>query len=157
MLSRFNAARRALAVGLAFLLCALLVPAKTAAEACQSYTVNVTVDASGNATAYTSAVLNGRVLTVIYTADGTSPFDNTVDFTITGETSGQNVWTESNLTASKTVAPRQATHSTAGVASLYAAGGTAVQDYVWLATERVKIVIAQGGNAKTGRLVFIVG
>jgi hypothetical protein len=51
---------------------------------------------------------------------------------------------------STTWAPRQPTHTTAGAASLYAAGGTAVNDHICLANERVKIVLAQGGSAKAG-------
>jgi hypothetical protein len=49
-------------------------------------------------------------------ADGSS-------FTITSEATGETIWSESSVNASATRAPRQATHSTAGVASLYAASG----------------------------------
>ena len=73
-----------------------------------------------------------------------------VDFTITTETTGQTLWTESNVNAAAVKAPRQATHSTAGVAALYASGGTAVNDRVAIGRERVKIVIAAGGATKTG-------
>ncbi len=149
-MKRFAAACFALAL-------ILSAPGSLGAEFCQSYAVSVTTDASGDATAYTTAAVNGRILAVIYTADGTAPYAATVDFVITGATSGQIVWDEDNLTASKTVAPRQATHSTAGVAALYAAGGAAVNDYVWIATERIKIVIAGGGNAKVGAFTIIVG
>ena len=44
-----------------------------------------------------------------------------------------------------------------GTASLYAAGGKAVQDHVVLAGERIKIVIASGGNAKSGTFTVIYG
>jgi hypothetical protein len=82
--------------------------------------VTVTTDAAEAATVYLPSAaavaagaphLNGRVLTLIYTKDD---FTNGVDFTITGEASGETIWTEANVDASKTVAPRQATHSTAG-------------------------------------------
>lgn len=121
------------------------------------HTVDITTASDGSATAYTDAVVNGRVLSVHYAKDGTTPFDNGVDFTLTTETTGQNVWVETNVNASATRVPRQATHSTAGVASLFAAGGTAVEDFVYAADERVKIVIAQGGNAKLGRFHILVG
>jgi TPP-dependent pyruvate/acetoin dehydrogenase alpha subunit len=52
--------------------------------------------------------------------------------------------------------PRQATHSKVGVASLYAAAGTAVQARVALANDRIKIVLAQGGATKTGTFHFLV-
>lgn len=122
----------------------------------ERYTVDLPVNASGDGTAYTP-VVTGRVISIQYVADGTTPYDNTVDFTITGEDSGQTIWQESNLSASKTVAPRQATHSTAGAASLYAAGGTAIQDHIYLARERIKIVVAQGGNVKTGQFRVTIG
>jgi hypothetical protein len=53
-------------------------------------------------------------------------------------------------------APRQATHSTAGAAALYAAAGTAVNDKIALANDRIKIVIASGGNTKTGVFHFVI-
>lgn len=42
-------------------------------------------------------------------------------------------------------------------ALLYAAGGTAQTDAVYLAGERVKIIIAAGGNAKSGTFYITVG
>lgn len=116
--------------------------------------VTVTTDSGGAATAY-SPVLSGKIVNIIYTADGTSPYDNTVDFTVTAEATGQALWSASNVAASTTVAPRQATHSTAGVAALYAAAGTAVNDDIVVAQDRVKIVLAQGGATKTGTFTII--
>lgn len=119
----------------------------------ERHSVTVTADASGDGTNYTP-VVTGRIINVIYTKNN---YADTVDFTITGETSGVTIWSESNVTATKTCAPRQATHSTAGVASLYAAGGTAVQDHVYIANERVKIVVAQAGNVTSGTFTVILG
>lgn len=115
-------------------------------------TVTITTDASGDATVYSCRV-SGRILALIYAR---GDLDNsTTDFTVTTEDTLQNVWVESDVSASKTIAPRQATHSTAGVAALYASGGTAVLDYIHACNERIKIVVAQGGNAKTGTLTII--
>lgn len=97
--------------------------------------------------------MNGRVVTVIYTK---TDFADGVDFTITGERTGQTVWTQEDVNAAATVSPRQATHTTAGVAALHAAGGEAVLDYVWLPFERIKIVVGSGGAAKTGKFTFVV-
>jgi len=119
----------------------------------ESESVSITTDAGGDATVYTGNV-NGRIVACIYTK---TDFATGVDFTITGETSGQTIWTELDVDASVTVAPRQATHDTAGVASLYAAAGEPVENYVALADERIKVVIANGGNAKTGSIRFIWG
>lgn len=114
-------------------------------------TVSVTTDGSGNAVAYTANVLRGKVHSIQYVPDGTNPYTNTVDFTITGDETGQNLWTESNIAAAKTVCPRQPTHDAIGAASLFAAAGEPVEDKIAIVDERVKISLAQGGAAKTGK------
>ena len=86
----------------------------------------VTTDGNGAATAYTENV-NGLLSRIRY-AKG--DFANGVDFTITLEETGEVLWQEENVDASATRAPRQATHSTAGVAALYAGGGAAVNDLI---------------------------
>lgn len=118
-------------------------------------TVTVTTDADGNGTGYTP-IMTGRIINVIYNKDGTTPFADGVDVTVTLESTGQTVWQESNVNASKTVAPRQATHATDGTASLYAGAGEPVEDHIVVAGDRVKIVVAQGGNTKTGTFIAIV-
>jgi len=116
------------------------------------YSVSVTTAADGSATVY-SPRLSGKIHQIEYVK---TDFANGVDFAITGEATGVGLWTESDVNASAVRAPRQATHSQVGAASLYAAGGTAVQASVALASDRVKIVIAQGGNAKTGTFHILV-
>lgn len=115
--------------------------------------VTVTTDASGAATAYSPAITAGALSQIRYVktdfADGST-------FTITSEATGETLWTESAVNASATRAPRQATHSTAGAASLYAGAGTAVNDRIALANDRIKIVIAAGGNTKTGVFHFVL-
>lgn len=113
------------------------------------HVVSVTTDASGDATAYSKSI-KGELISIQYVKPGSGNFDDGVDFTITKETTGETLWTESNVNATKHCYPRAARHSTAGVAELYAAGGTAVSDRICLGDERVKIVVASGGNAKTG-------
>lgn len=115
-------------------------------------TVTVTTAADGTATAF-SDVVTGKLSQIRYVL---VDFDAGVDFTITAEATGEELWSELNVNASATRAPRQATHSTSGVASLYAAAGTAVQDKIALANDRVKIVIAQGGATKTGIFHILV-
>lgn len=122
----------------------------------KSYSVSATTNGSGDATVYTDGPVNGRIAQIIYTADGTSPFASTVDFTITGNTTGQSILAVTNVSASTTYAPRIATCSTAGANSLYAAGGTAVNDLIAVADEKIKIVVAQGGSAKVGTFTFIL-
>jgi hypothetical protein len=115
--------------------------------------VTITTDAEGAGTGY-SPVVTGRVLQVRYEK---VDFANGVDFTLTAEATGETIWAEENVNASATRAPRQATHGTDGAAALYAAAGQAVRDYIVLANDRVKIVVAQGGNAKSGTFHVLIG
>jgi len=112
----------------------------------ERHPVAVTTAADGSATAY-SRVITGKISQIRYVK---TDFTNGVDFTITSEATGETIWAQLNVNASATVAPRQATHSNAGVAALYAGAGTAVNDHIVLANDRVKIVIADGGDTKTG-------
>jgi hypothetical protein len=114
--------------------------------------VSVTTASDGTATAY-SPYLFGRVSAIHYVK---TDFANGVDFTITSEAIGETIWAENDVNASATRRPRAATHSTAGVASLYAAGGTAVTDMIRLSHDRVKIVIASGGDTKTGAFHIVI-
>lgn len=119
------------------------------------FKLTVTTAADGTATAYTPR-LTGKVHQIEYVKDGSNGYANGVDFTITGEATGINLWTESDVNASAVRAPRMPTHSQVGVASLYAAGGTAVQAPIGLDNDRVKVVLAQGGNAKVGVFHILV-
>lgn len=118
----------------------------------QRVAVTVTTAADGSATAY-SDVLTGKLSQIRYVK---TDFANGSTFTITAEATGETLWGESNVDASATRAPRQATHSTAGAASLYAAGGAAVNDKIAIANDRIKIVIAAGGDTKTGVFHFVL-
>lgn len=122
----------------------------------QREVVDITTDGAGAGTGY-SGVVTGRVLAIRYVADGSTPYDNTVDFTITAETSGLAIVTVTNESGSATYYPRAATVSTANAAALYAAAGTAVNDRIPVAQERVKIAVAQGGATKTGRFHVYLG
>ena len=116
------------------------------------FEVTVTTDASGDATAYTP-YLSGYIHSIQYEK---TDYADGVDFTITGEANALGLWAESNVNAAKVCLPRAATHSTAGVAAAYASGGTAVNDRLALSRDRVKIVVAQGGNTKVGNFVITV-
>ena len=119
----------------------------------EAHVVALTTDSGGDFIGYTP-VVSGRVHSIKYTKDD---FDNGVDFTITSDVTLQNIWVEDSVDAAKTVAPRQPTHSTVGVASLYStANSEPVETPVVVANERIKIVIANGGNAKSGSITVIV-
>lgn len=116
------------------------------------FVVSVTTAADGSYTGYTP-YLSGKVCSIHYIK---TDFADGVDFTITSEATGESIWTESNVNAAKVCRPRGATHSNAGVASLFASGGEAVNDLIRLSRDRVKIVIAAGGNAKAGAFHVVV-
>jgi hypothetical protein len=121
----------------------------------QRHTVTPVTATGGAATEYTP-VLNGRLISIQYAKAGSENYADGVDFTITAETTGRELWVDTNINASETVAPRQPTHDSAGAASLYAAGGEPVEDHYYIAGERIKIVIAAGGDAKTGTFYITV-
>ncbi|MRV72559.1 hypothetical protein GJ700_12660 [Duganella sp. FT92W] len=114
--------------------------------------VPVVTAADGSATVYSEAV-TGKVSQIRYVK---TDFADGATFTITAEATGETIWNETGVNASATRAPRQATHSTAGAAALYAAGGAAVNDQIGIANDRIKIVIANGGNAKAGTFHIVL-
>lgn len=116
------------------------------------FETTVTTASDGSATAY-SPYLSGKILSIQYVK---TDFADGVDFTITAEANGQSIWAESDVNAAVTKAPRLATHSVAGVAALYAAAGTGVFAQIALGRDRIKYVIAQGGNVKTGKFVALI-
>lgn len=118
--------------------------------------ISITTAADGSATAYSESVDFGRVDTIIYDKPASGGFDNGSTITMTGETTGIPIWAESNVNADAVRAPRQATHSGAGVAALYAAGGTGVFDKVPIVNERIKVVVAAGGNVKTADIYVVL-
>lgn len=119
-------------------------------------TVAVTTAADGSATVYSDPIQYGSLSQIRYVKDGSNGFADGSTFTITAEGTGETLWTESSVNASATRAPRQATHSTAGAAALYAAGGTAVADKIAIVNDRIKIVIASGGATKSGIFYFVL-
>lgn len=119
------------------------------------YKVTITTASDGTATGY-SPRISGKINSIQYIKDGTNPYASGVDFTVTAEATGETIWAENDVNASAVRYPRASTHSNAGVAALYASGGTAVQDRIGLGNDRVKIAIASGGSAKVGVFYILV-
>jgi len=119
--------------------------------AIRKFTV-VATTGTATATEY-SPYLSGYIESIQYVK---TDYANGVDFTITSEATGESLWTQADVNASALVHPRAATHTTAGVAALYAGSGTAVNDRIALGRDRVKVAIAQGGNGTTGTFVITV-
>lgn len=110
--------------------------------------VTLTTDASGNCTAYTEQPVSGPVLAVLYTR-GTLDA-TTTDITVSTEITAQTVLTLTNVTASGNYYPRSVNHGNTGTAL------TGVEP-IYAAQERIKIVVAQGGNVGTGSIYIITG
>lgn len=115
--------------------------------------ISITTAADGSATVY-SAPFVGLLHALVY-LPGASGLDTGADLTITDEATGHALVTVTNGgTSTVVIMPRGATASTANAASLYAAGGAAVNDRLPV-VGRVKIVVASGGNAKSGAIVVV--
>jgi len=121
------------------------------------HSLTLTVNASGAATVYSTLPVSGRVLQMRYVPHATTPLDTGADLTITGEDTGVAIATLSNIgTAALTKLPRQPTHGLTGTALVYA-GTDAVAEPVYVAGERIKVVVAQGGVSKSGTLHISLG
>lgn len=118
----------------------------------RKFTIPLTTNSSGAATAY-SPYLSGFIDSIQYVK---TDFADGVDFTITADATGEAILSLTDQNTATKLRPRAATHSTAGVAAVYASGGTAVNDRIALARDRVKVVVAQGGNVKTGTIIVFV-
>lgn len=117
----------------------------------RKFTVTAVSDGSSVGTFYTPYV-SGYIESVQYVK---TDYTDGVDFTITTDVTGEDIWVDTNINASEIVRPRAATCTTAGVAALYAASG-AVNDRIALGRDRVKIVLAAAGATKTGTFVITV-
>lgn len=115
--------------------------------------ISMTTNGSGAFTGRTDGVVNGAIHQIQYTktdfADGST-------MTLTGDSSAIAIWAETGVNASATRCPRQASHTTAGVAATLDGTRPALVPVV-IAGERLKIVVASGGDTKTGTLDIWVG
>lgn len=117
--------------------------------------VDVTTDAAGDAVVY-SEQLNGELCNIIYVKDDSTPFADGVDFAVSLERSAQPVWTESDVNASKDIAPRQQVSDIAGIGLVASATGAPLIDRFQSGDDRFKFVISNGGDTKTGQFILII-
>ena len=110
------------------------------------FVVTATTDGSGDATVYSPVIADGAISQIRYVKTN---FADGVDFTVTLEATGETVWAESNVNASATRAPRQASYDTAGSITGY-------YEFIAIANDRIKIVVAQGGDTKTGAFHIVL-
>lgn len=120
--------------------------------------LEVLTASDGSATVYSSLPVTGEVLGVRYVPHATSPLDTGADITMTAETTTQDILAMTNIgTSAFSKAPQQAVHTPAGAQSVFASGGEIVRTRIALANERIKLVVASGGNAKQGTFYVWVG
>jgi hypothetical protein len=113
-------------------------------------TIPATTAADGSATVY-SAVVTGRISSLRYVKAVSGNFDDGVGITVTGETTGIAVLVVANMNASATYRPvAPASKAADGTAS------TLTETPIVLVAERLKVVIASGGNVKTGSFYLTV-
>lgn len=122
----------------------------------QVVTVNILTNGSGAYVATTPRV-SGRFLQWRY-VNHTTVMDNNWDIDVVGADTGVVLVNQDNIAGGTAFAKavRQATHDELGAASLYAATGEPVEDYIWV-NESLTVTIAQGGSAKQGTLYFWFG
>ena len=107
--------------------------------------ISITVDASGDATVYSSGV-SGRIHR-IKIAPGTLT-SGAVNFTVTSETHGDSILALTDLSADQDKYPRVIVSNNAGVAL------TAYDHFIIQSDDRVKVVVDDGGNALTGSVTI---
>lgn len=110
----------------------------------------IVTDSSGAATVYLGSKLRGYLVMLIY-RPGT--LDTGADLTVTAETSGAPILTKVNLgTGNSFLYPRALpTNANAATGPL----GTVPSERIPLLNERIKVVVAQGGNTLTGSIEAI--
>lgn len=121
------------------------------------HAVAITTASDGSATGYTPPC-SGFVRAIAYVPHASTPIDTNGDIVISGHVSGIAILTKANIgTTATSWHPRAPTHAVAdGAASLYAAGGAAVNTLVPVANEPVKIVVANGADTKSGTFYVYV-
>lgn len=113
------------------------------------HSVTLTSASDGSATGYIGPV-TGYVHALRYVPHGSTPLDTNADVTITAEVTGAPILTITNIgTSALNLYPRAATASVANAAALYAATFP-VNDRIPVCEERIKFVVAQGADTKTG-------
>lgn len=118
----------------------------------ERHIVTLTTAADGSATGYTPNV-TGRILGIRYVK---TDFANGIDFTVTLDATGEAIMVGTDVNASASFYPRVGVTDAAGAAATLD-GTRLARDCVHAVNDRVKIVVAQGGDTKTGAFHVIVG
>jgi hypothetical protein len=123
----------------------------------QMQRVSVTTDSSGDFT-LTLRGISGAFLQLRYVPDGSNPLDTGADLDIVGAETGLVLVNHDSIgTSAFTKCYRQATHGVDGSASLYAAAGEPVEDYVTVHGEDLTFTISNGGDTLSGTFYLWFG
>lgn len=116
-----------------------------------SYPILITTASNGSATVYSEPFV-GMIEQLLYVPGS---LDTGTDLTITDEATGLSILTATNVgTSAVRYSPRTPTIDASNAASLYAATGEPVETRMAVVS-RVKVVVADGGNTKAGRLYVV--
>ncbi len=118
------------------------------------YTKTIVVNASGDASIDLDP-LNGKIVSIQYTKASSGGYADGVDFVITNKRSGETIWQEVNVNASKIVYPQHATNKPNGATNDHGSNATGIYDYFVLSNDIVNIVVDEGGNATTGNFTIV--
>jgi hypothetical protein len=116
------------------------------------HTIAITTDTGANFAAETAPV-SGRIMQMRYLPGDTGLIlDTGADLDVTLKDSGVVVANFHPGQAAFTKAIRQPTHAADGSASLHAAAGEPVEDYIVVTGEALQVSVADGGTGKEGTL-----
>src|SRR5664280_3807786 len=122
-----------------------------------NYLVSVTTDASGAFTGYTPMPVSGHLEHIRYVPNASTPLDTGAGIVVTGESSSIPIVAKTSIgTTAFTLAPRQATHAVADGSAATYDGTHGILDKITFAGERIKLVVASGGNVKSGVFEILV-
>lgn len=122
------------------------------------HTISILTNGSGAYSVTIRAPGMGRFLQYRYVPDGSSPLDTGADIDLVGATTGVVLINHDNIgTSAFTKVAKQPTSDVTGAASLYAAAGEPVEDFIWLSGEDLTFTVAGGGDTKLGTLYLWFG
>lgn len=118
------------------------------------YKKTIVVNASGDASVDLDPI-NGKIVSIQYTKASSGGYADGVDFVITNKRSGEVIWQEANVNASKIVYPQHTTNKPDGTTNPHGSNVTGIYDYFFLTDDIINIVVDEGGNVTTGDFTVV--
>lgn len=113
---------------------------------------SITITTSGTTGIGYFPPTNGRLMRIRYVKNN---YTADCDFTITGEDTGETIWTQADVNSSVIVRPRIAVQNNAGADITYDGSEKVYEPYV-LKDERIKVAIAQAGDGESGTFEIVI-